>query len=133
MYEGAHDCAQDIQYVLSSIRTPLCFASPPAEHEISGERQKEDPDHYRATLERENAQYKPEFHRRCHDHAPANIPTPMYLPVVSSIAPDIGGPASAPTEIIEKYMPVRRPTSALSPSAIIGAPMRVTIAPDAAP
>jgi hypothetical protein len=54
-----------------------------------------------------------------HGYAPAKNPTPVYPPVERLIAPDIGGPASTPSETIIRYMPVRRPTLAQSPSAII--------------
>ena len=86
-------------------------------------------------LREEISTVSPRFHQLEYrlNYAPANIPTSTYPPVEWLIAPDIGGPVSEPSETMVKYMPVRRPTSALPPSAIIGADWTASSAPDDAP
>ncbi|KAF8268977.1 hypothetical protein EI94DRAFT_1699853 [Lactarius quietus] len=57
----------------------------------------------------------------------------MYQAVWWLIAPDIGGPASVPSEKTVIYMLVWRPISVYSSSAIIDAPRRATNALDQSP
>ena len=54
----------------------------------------------------------------------------MKFPVAVLIAPEIGGPARAPIARMLMNIPVRLPTSPVSPISMIGFEMRETYAPE---
>ena len=69
--------------------------------------------------------------RKDSERLPAHHPTPSKPPVAELIAPDIGGPPSAPNAAKLRNNPVRRPTSPMAPMAMAGTASRETYVPHA--
>jgi hypothetical protein len=67
--------------------------------------------------------------RNTQRYLPAKYPTISNPPVAAFMAPDMGGPTRAPSPTMLMNIPSRRPTSPVSPSAIMGLESKETYDP----
>jgi hypothetical protein len=66
----------------------------------------------------------------CDVPKPAKYPTSWKPPVAVPIAPEIGGPAKAPIDRMLMNIPIRLPTSFVSPMSIMGLQSSETYEPE---